>query len=66
MKPVQQKKYVANSPADFKEALTSAEMELQKGLNIQILQNWYIYILLECNIMILYIKTNSNNFTVIN
>ena len=66
MNSVQQKKYVANSPTDFKEALTSAEMELQKDLNIQTLQNWYIYILLECNIMILYIKTNSNNFTVIN
>ena len=45
MKPVQpKKKYVANLPADFQEVLMSTEMELQQGLNVQILRKLvYLY-----------------------
>ena len=45
MKPVKQKKkYVANLPADFQEVLMSTEMELQQGLNVQILRKLvYLY-----------------------
>ena len=45
MKPVQpKKKYVANLPEDFQEVLMSTEMELQQGLNVQILRKLvYLY-----------------------
>ena len=45
MKPIQpKKKYVANLPADFQEVLMSTEMELQQGLNVQILRKLvYLY-----------------------
>ena len=45
MKPAQpKKKYVANLPADFQEVLMSTEMELQQGLNVQILRKLvYLY-----------------------
>ena len=45
MKPLQpKKKYVANLPADFQEVLMSTEMELQQGLNVQILRKLvYLY-----------------------
>ena len=45
MKPIQpKKKYVANLPEDFQEVLMSTEMELQQGLNVQILRKLvYLY-----------------------
>ena len=45
MKPIQpKKKYKANLPADFQEVLMATEMELQQGLNVQILRKLvYLY-----------------------
>ena len=38
------KKYVANLPPNFQEVLMSSEMELQQGLNVQILRKLvYLY-----------------------
>ena len=60
------KKYIANLPPNFQEVLMTSEMELQQGLNVQILRKLVYLYTRGSNIMILFTKKNSNNFIMIN